>query len=275
MSGEVFFPGFLLPAESEAAMGHDRNFDEIFDRFQSRIKTNKKGLVREALIREDLNEFVLKDGNRKLSILDSGCGLGDMGLWLAQQGHQVLATDISARMVEHTQAQIEALGLTERMTVRQQAAQDALQSGQGFDLICIHAVMEWMDDPYALLPLIPASLNPGGFLSLTIYNKHRSVFNSLIKGDFKRILNGEDYAGSSNAMTPPNLIEPERVRDTLESLHMQIELQAGLRCFFDYFPNKSKDFHELEDLLTLERRYRKLSPYRDFARYVHFLARKF
>lgn len=263
-----------MPAESETAMSHDRNFDEIFDRFQSRIKTNKKGLVREALIREDLLDYVLKDEGRKLSILDSGCGLGDMGLWLARKGHQVLATDISARMVEHTRAQAQELGLSERMTVKQQSAQEALQSGQTFDLICIHAVMEWLHDPYALLPLIPASLNPGGFLSLTIYNRHRSVFNSLIKGDFKRILNGEDYAGSSNAMTPPNPIEPERVRDTLQSLHMTIELQAGLRCFYDYFPNPAKDIHEVEDLLTLERRYRKLSPYRDFARYVHFIARK-
>jgi S-adenosylmethionine-dependent methyltransferase len=273
-SGETLFPGYPLPAESEAAMGHDRNFDEIFDRFQSRIKTNKKGLVREALIREDLLNHVLKDEAKKLSVLDSGCGLGDMSIWLAQKGHQVLATDISARMVEHAQAHAAELGLRDRITVRQQSAQEALQSGQKFDLICIHAVMEWLHDPYALLPLIPASLNSGGYLSLTIYNRHRSVFNSLIKGDFKRILNGEDYAGSSNAMTPPNPIEPERVRDTLQALNMTIELQAGLRCFYDYFPNKVKDIHDFEDLLTLERRYRKLSPYRDFARYVHFIARK-
>jgi S-adenosylmethionine-dependent methyltransferase len=255
-------------------MGHDRNFDEIFDRFQSRIKTNKKGLIREALIREDLLEHVLMDPRRTLSVLDSGCGLGDMGLWLAQKGHQVLATDISARMVEHARTHAAELGLADRMTVKQQSVQEALQSGESFDLICIHAVMEWLHDPYALLPLIPASLKAGGCLSLTIYNRHRSVFNSLIKGDFHRILNGEDYAGSSNAMTPPNPIEPERVRDALESLGLKIELQAGLRCFYDYFPNKLKDVHEVEDLLTLERRYRKLSPYRDFARYVHFIARK-
>jgi S-adenosylmethionine-dependent methyltransferase len=263
-----------LPAESEAAMGHDRNFDEIFDRFQSRIKTNKKGLVREALIREDLLEHVLKDDGRKLSVLDSGCGLGDMGLWLAKKGHQVLATDISAKMVEHTAAKVKELGLEGLMTAKQMAAQDALASGLTFDLICIHAVMEWLHDPYALLLLIAKSLNPGGCLSLTIYNKHRSVFNSLIKGDFRRILNGDDYAGSSNAMTPPNPIEPERVRDALLAQGLSIELHAGLRCFYDYFPNPSKDFHELDDLLTLERRYRKLRPYRDFARYVHFIARK-
>jgi len=255
-------------------MSHDRNFDEIFDRFQSRIKTNKKGLIREALIREDLQSLVLRDPNKKLTILDSGCGLGDMSLWLAKQGHQIVATDISARMVEYTAQQAAELGLAGLITARQQSVQDALRSGQSFDLICIHAVMEWLHDPYALLPLIPNSLNSGGYVSLTIYNRHRSVFNSLIKGDFNRILAGEDYAGSSNAMTPPNPIEPERVRDALQSLKMTIELQAGLRCFYDYFSNPLKDIHSFEDLMTLERRYRKISPYRDFARYVHFLACK-
>lgn len=254
-------------------MGKDRNFDEIFDRFHRRIKNNKKGLLREALIREDLLDLVLTDENRKLSILDSGCGLGDMSLWLAHKGHQVLATDISARMVAHAQDLAQQQGLDGSVTVRQQSVQDVLRSGQSFDLICIHAVMEWLHEPYAVLPLIPACLKPGGFLSLTVYNHHRSVFNSLIKGDFKKIL-AEDYAGSSNAMTPPHPIEPERVRSILQSLQMEVVLQAGLRCFYDYFPKKAQEEHSLEDVLILERRYRKLAPYRDFARYVHFVAQK-
>jgi S-adenosylmethionine-dependent methyltransferase len=255
-------------------MGHDRNFDDIFERFQSRIKGNKKGLVREAQIREDLLEHVLQTQNQTLQVLDSGCGLGDMGLWLAGQGHQVLATDISTKMVEYTAIKIREANLDGRMTARQMSLQEALQSGQRFDLICIHAVLEWLHEPYTSLSWIAQALNPGGALSLTVYNKHRSVFNSLIKGDFKRILNHEDYAGSSNAMTPPHPIEPERVRNALIAQGLHLELHAGLRCFYDYFPNKAKDIHELDDLLLLERRYRKLSPYRDFARYVHFIARK-
>ncbi|HYX32163.1 MAG TPA: methyltransferase domain-containing protein [Oligoflexus sp.] len=254
-------------------MSQDRNFDEIFDRFQARIKTNKKGLIREALIREDLHELVLQDDSQKLSILDSGCGLGDMSMWLAQKGHQVLATDISARMVEHTSEQARQLGLDGQLTARQQTVQDALRSGQTFDLICIHAVLEWLHEPYDVLPLIPAALNPGGRLSLTIYNRHRSVFNSLVKGEFKRIL-VDDYAGSSNAMTPPNPIEPEKVCEMLQSVGMKMDLQAGLRCFYDYFPNKVKDEHSVEDILILERRYRRVPPYRDIARYVHFIAHK-
>lgn len=251
----------------------DRNFDEIFEQFLRRIKATKKGRLREALIREDLQSTLGEALQGKLKILDAGCGLGDMSLWLAQQGHQVLATDISAKMVEHTRALAQEQGLSDRLQVQQLSVQDALALGQDYDLICIHAVMEWLAEPYAMLPLIAPALAPGGRLSLTIYNLHRSVFNSLIKGSFRKVM-AEDFAGISNAMTPPNAIEPEKVSVALHEQGLSLELQAGLRCFYDYFSPKAKEEHSLEDILTLERRYRKLAPYRDFARYVHFVARK-
>ncbi len=254
-------------------MAADRNFDEIFEQFQRRIKSSKKGLLREALIREDLLSVLGDRWGQKLRILDAGCGLGDMSLWLAEAGHEVLATDISEKMVEHTQSLAQQHGLSHRIKVEQKSVQEVLGSGQQFDVICIHAVMEWLAEPYEMLHLIPQSLLPSGVLSLTIYNLHRSVFNSLIKGSFHKVM-AENFSGISNAMTPPNPIEPEKVQAILQGMGLTIELHAGLRCFYDYFSPKAKEEHSLEDVLTLERRYRKLAPYRDFARYVHFMAKK-
>ncbi len=254
-------------------MGADRNFDEIFEQFHRRIKATKKGLLREALIREDLLATVLHGQVKPLQVLDTGCGLGDMSLWLAKRGHMVTATDISEKMVQHTRTAAQNEAVADHLEVMQMPLQLALNSGKKYDLICIHAVMEWLAEPYAMLDSIPASLPTGGYLSLTIYNLHRSVFNSLIKGSFRKVM-AEDFGGSSNAMTPPNPIEPEKLIDVLQKLGFSIELHAGLRCFYDYFSPKAKEEHSLDDVLTLERRYRKLSPYRDFARYVHFIARK-
>jgi S-adenosylmethionine-dependent methyltransferase len=63
--------------------------------------------------------------------------------------------------------------------------------------------------------------------------------------------------------------------EALQAAGFEIIFQGGLRCFFDYLPDrKSLEVKRFEDLLTLERRYRTQPPFRDIARYVHFIARK-
>lgn len=254
-------------------MSNDRNFDDLFERFHRNIKGSDKGRLREALIREDLETHVpgLADGS--LEILDTGCGLGDMSVWLAKMGHKVTATDISGKMVAHTQSLAAEEGVAERVDAHHLALQDALTGEKQYDLICIHAVMEWLEHPYEMLTKIAACLKPGGTISLTVYNLHRTIFNGLIKGDFYKILNQNFSGESARSMTPPNPIEPERVNADLTKLGFTIELQAGLRCFYDFITPEVRDKRSYEQILLLERRYRKLSPYRDIARYVHFVGR--
>jgi S-adenosylmethionine-dependent methyltransferase len=250
----------------------DRNFDELFKSFAGNIKSSGKGRLREALLREDLLATVPQLAAGGLKILDAGCGLGDMSLWLAGMGHHVTATDISAKMVDHTRALAAAAGQSDRLEVYQRPLQEDLGGPQKYDLICIHAVMEWLARPYDILPTLATSLAPTGHVSLSVYNLHRSVFNSLIKGNFKRILQGDFGGHNPTSMTPPNPIDPGRVEGLLREAGLTIELIAGLRCFYDHMPAHAQEEHSFEDLLLLERRYRKQLPYRDFARYIHFIA---
>lgn len=253
-------------------MTKDRNFDDLYERFRRNIKSNDKGRLRETLIRDDLLSSMpeLEKGGRE--ILDAGCGLGDMSLWLARMGNHVTATDIAGKMVEHAKTHAEQEGLSDRMTVSQRSVQDSLSGEKRYDLICIHAVMEWLAQPYDILAELSKNLKKGGCVSLTVYNLHRSIFSALIKGDMKMIEKGH-FGGSPDSLTPPNPIIPERVRSDLEKLGFQVEIQAGLRCFFDYYSAKVREERSYDEVLFLERRYRKEPPYRDIARYVHFVAR--
>lgn len=252
----------------------DRNFDDLFDRFHRNIKRSDKGKLRGELIREDLETTVFGLDMGGLKVLDSGCGLGDISVWLAGKGHQVTATDISQKMVDFTKKTAIEQSLSSLVDAERMSVQDALKTAKGFDLICVHAVMEWLDQPYDILELLPTAVNQGGYVSLTVYNLHRTIFNGLIKGDFYKILKGEFGGESIQSMTPPNPIEPEKVLKRLEELGFTIELHAGLRCFYDFITPEVRDQRNYEQILLLERRYRKLSPYRDIARYVHILARK-
>jgi len=251
----------------------DRNFDELFDRFSLKIKQSNKGRLRETLIREDLQSSIADLQSRSLKILDAGCGLGDMSIWFAHQGHQVMATDIASKMVSHTSSIVTNEGLSDRVQVYQRSVQDVLDGKERFDLICIHAVMEWLAQPYEILNAMPSCLNPGAYLSLTVYNLHRAVFSSLIRGNFERVLSREFGSNNPKSLTPPNPIEPEKILAILGNLGFTLELHAGLRCFYDYLSPQAQEHQSFDDLLILERRYRKQAPYRDIARYVHFIAR--
>ncbi|MBC7659834.1 MAG: methyltransferase domain-containing protein [Chitinophagaceae bacterium] len=251
-------------------MSTDRNFDDLFERFHRNIKGSDKGRLRETLIREDLETAIESLKTPGLKILDAGCGLGDMSVWLAKMGHVVTSTDLSIKMVEHTQTLAQTEGVT--LDVRHLPLQEVLDGKERYDLICIHAVMEWLAHPYEILDKLAACLNPGGFVSLTVYNLHRTIFNGLIKGDFYKILNQNFSGESAKSMTPPNPIEPERVDARLKELGFDLVIHAGLRCFYDFITPEVRDKRSYEQILLLEQRYRKLSPYRDIARYVHFVA---
>ena len=233
-----------------------------------------KGRLRETLLREDLLTVIGPLSQGGLRVLDAGCGLGDMSLWLAAMGHQVTAMDISRKMVEHTVAEAANHGFTGQIDVALRPLQAALEDGQKYDLICMHAVLEWLDQPYRVLPMLASSLTPGGYVSLSVFNVHRSVFQALVKGNFRRILKGDFGGHNPTSMTPPSPIDPLKVSDMLREAGLTIELVAGIRCFYDHLPSGAQEEHSFEDLLLLERRYRNLTPYRDFARYVHVIARQ-
>lgn len=252
----------------------DRNFDDLFERFHRNIKGSDKGRLRGELIREDLETTIFGLDMGGLEVLDSGCGLGDISVWLASKGHKVTATDISQKMVDHTKKIASEESLSSFVNAQRLPVQEALQTGSRYDLVCVHAVMEWLEKPYDMLELLPQALNPGAYVSLTVYNLHRTIFNGLIKGDFYKILKGEFGGESIQSMTPPNPIEPERVISRLKELDFTIELHAGLRCFYDFISPEVRDQRNYEQILLLEKRYRKQSPFRDIARYVHIIARK-
>lgn len=254
-------------------MSGDRNFDDLFERFHRNIKGSDKGRLRETLIREDLESTIENLDKPGLKILDAGCGLGDMSIWLAKKGHLLTATDISGKMLAFARERAVEEGLAERIELRHLPLQDVLSGAERYDVICIHAVMEWLAEPYEMLDSLSACLQAGGYVSLTIYNLHRTIFNGLIKGDFYKILDQNFSGESAKSMTPPNPIAPERVHARLTELGFKVELHAGLRCFYDFITPEVRDQRSYEQILLLERRYRKLSPYRDIARYVHFVAR--
>ncbi|MEU0804364.1 class I SAM-dependent methyltransferase [Streptomyces sp. NPDC005970] len=97
-------------------------------------------------------------------VLDLGCGEGGDALWLAGQGWQVTATDISAVAVERLAALARSHGLGDRVSAVRHDLHTSFPPGR-FDLICAHYLHTPLDlDRATVLRSAAHALRPGGRL---------------------------------------------------------------------------------------------------------------
>ncbi|MFE6743237.1 class I SAM-dependent methyltransferase [Streptomyces tubercidicus] len=96
--------------------------------------------------------------------LDLGCGDGGDALWLARQGWQVTAVDISAVAVERLAALARSHGLDDHVTTERADLHTSFPPG-GFDLVCAHYLHTPFDlDRATVLRSAALALRPGGRL---------------------------------------------------------------------------------------------------------------
>ncbi|HVL00722.1 MAG TPA: methyltransferase domain-containing protein [Dongiaceae bacterium] len=261
------------------ASQHDRNFDDLADQFARRVYGGSKGRIRLALLERDLREAVptLYDEKPRLRILDAGGGEGQFSQTLAALGHSVDLCDLSAVMVARAQERVNAAGLSDRMRCFQAAVQDVEPAPgyeQGYDLVLFHAVLEWVADPHAVLQDVLRHVRPGGQLSLMFYNLHSTVFRSVLRGFWDRVLAG-DLKGRGKGLTPISPLVPDDVLDWLAAAGLDIQVRSGVRVFHDYLHHDMRKQQDNEAaLLELELRYSRQEPFRSLARYYHVIARK-
>lgn len=252
----------------------DRNFDDLADQFARRVYGGTKGLIRLQLLERDLREALpnLYDPlSPRLSILDAGGGEGQFSRALARLGHRVTLWDLSAEMVRRAQAQVEAEGLADVMTCRQGSVQDLPPDGH--DLVLFHAVLEWVADPFAVLQQVMAQVREGGTLSVMFYNRHSTIFRSVLRGFLRKILDG-DIRGKGKGLTPISPLEPDEVLGWLQAAGFQIQVRSGIRVFHDYLHHDVRNKVDEQELLALEADYSRREPYRSLARYYHVVAHK-
>src|SRR5690606_26352596 len=175
----------------------DRHFDALAARFAEKIYGGAKGAIRLAVLQADLAEVLPE---RPLRVLDVGAGLGHMGLWLAERGHRVTLAEPAAPMLAAARERFAAAG---REATFLQAPWQELpgQLAEPFDLVLCHAVLEWLAEPHAILPVLHRLTIPGGWLSLAFYNKDALIYRNLLKGHFRK-LRRQRFAGEKHSLTP-------------------------------------------------------------------------
>lgn len=248
----------------------DRNFDDLVERFSDRIYNTEKGRLRLEILKEDLAQIA---ASQSLNIWDAGCGLGQISMWLAQQGHQLTLCDISEKLLRQARSDFADAGL--QADFHHKAAQQLANELPEFDLVINHAVLEWLAEPIAGLQIIASKVKSEGYLSLMFYNRNAMVYQNVLRGGWRlpAIIN-DRYIGAGNRLSPPHPLFPHLVCEWLESNSFNIICHSGIRVFSDYLPASARAETDVNDLYQLEKQYCRLPAYRDLGRYVHLFAKK-
>ncbi|MGM0481676.1 MAG: methyltransferase domain-containing protein [Pseudomonadota bacterium] len=247
------------------------DFSGIGKKFARSIYGSSKGRLRMAVLERDLEPFV--KGNKR-TVLDVGAGLGQVNDWFLAHGHHVIHTDLSADMVTEAQQRHQQQGLQRNAEyiVAPLADLPSQLPDRQFSLILCHAVLEWLEDGAKAIEQLSQLLKPGGYLSLMFYNRNALLMANAVYGNFDYIAR-DLKVKKTVRLSPQTPHDPQQVEAWLKDAGLTLVDKTGVRCFHDYLRNID-DQQRFDELLELELKYNKQSPFRQLGRYQHWLIQK-
>jgi len=237
------------------------------------------GRLRLDLAFANLQEF-LPQPTRSLHALDLGCGTGAMAVRLARLGLHVTLLDASLPMLDFAERAAREAGVTERIALKYgDSAQLATMFDAGsFDLILCHNILEYVDDPCAVLRgAVRALRDPSSIISVLVRNQAGEVLKAAIQdGDLaatERNLTAE-WGHESLYGGRVRLFTAESLQAMLRESSLAVSAERGVRVLSDYLPPSISRNDDYESILELEGKLGRRREFAAVARYTHCLAHR-
>jgi S-adenosylmethionine-dependent methyltransferase len=211
--------------------------------------------------------------------LDLGCGTGATAVRLARLGFQVTLLDSSQTMLDLAQRTALAAGVGDKAALKHGDAANlpALFDSEKFDLILCHNVLEYVDDPSAVLYNAARLLrNSSAMLSLLVRNQAGEVLKAAIQaGDLAAAEDAlaSEWANESLYGGKVRLFALDKLRNLINAASLRIVAERGVRVIADYLPPKVSRDEEYQRIFELERKLGSRAEFLASARYMQFLAR--
>jgi 2-polyprenyl-3-methyl-5-hydroxy-6-metoxy-1,4-benzoquinol methylase len=219
-----------------------------------------EGRLRTDLAFANLQEFLpTPQAMKPMYVLDVGCGTGSTAVRLARLGFHVTQLDSSPAMLDIARRTAEEAGVTNRVTLQHgDAAQlTNLFSAESFDVVLCHNILEYADDPAAVLRGAARALRgSSAILSIVVRNQAGEVFKAAIQaGDLAAAeanLTAEWgfeslYGGRVRLFNPPDL------HAMLNAGSLTLIAERGVRVLADYLPLRISRRSEYARILEPER----------------------
>jgi S-adenosylmethionine-dependent methyltransferase len=256
-----------------------------FERFQTGAAKYAAYLeTPEGRLRLDLGFANLQDflpqPTRSLHALDLGCGTGALGVRLARLGLHVMLLDASLPMLDFAERAAREAGVTERISLKHGDASQlaTLFPPASFDLILCHNVLEFVEDPCAVLRAAARALrDSSGMLSVLVRNRPGEVLKAaLLNGDLAaaEVNLTAEWGDESLYQGKVRLFTAVGLRATLLESSLAVTAERGVRVLSDYLPPRVSRNDDYQRIFELERKLGARPEFAAVARYTHFLARR-
>ncbi len=239
-----------------------------------------EGRLRAELAFANLQEFLpAPPGSNTVRALDIGGGTGAASVPLARLGIHVTLLDSSPAMLNAAEQTVVEAGVRDHVTLQQgDAAQLAeLFEKRSFDLVLCHNVLEYLEEPAAVLRGAARLLrNSSAVLSVLARNQAGEVLKAALKaGDLSAAeanLSAE-WGQESLYGGKVRLFKPEALEAMLGKASLSIAARRGVRVIADYLPAQISLMADYERIFALERMLGGRPEFIGVARYLQLLAR--
>jgi S-adenosylmethionine-dependent methyltransferase len=263
-----------VPAKSD-----DQRFQSGAQDYAAYLET-PEGRLRSDLAFASLQEFLPPSKEKdSFRVLDVGCGTGATAVRLARLGIHVTLLDSSPAMLDIAKRAAQKAGVTAEIAFEQgDATQLANLFHPGsFDVILCHNLLEYVDDPDAVLRGAARALRgSSAILSVLVRNQAGEVL--------KAALQAGDLAAAENNLTAEwgqetlyggrvRLFRPDNLRAMLTEASLTAIAERGIRVLADYLPSRVSRSADYERIFELERKLGSRPEFAAVARYAHWLAR--
>src|SRR6202158_6274234 len=238
-----------------------------------------EGRLRLDLAFANLRDF-LPQATRSLHALDLGCGTGALAVRLARLGLHVTLLDASLPMLDFAKSAAREAGVSERIALKHgDAAQLATLFDAGsFELILFHTILEYVDDPGAVLRGAARTLRDrSSIISVLVRNQAGEVLKAAIQdGDLAATEHNltAEWGHESLYGGRVRLFAAESLQAILLESSLAVTAERGVRVMSDYLPRRISRSNEYERIFELERKLGRRPEFAAVARYTHCLAHR-
>jgi S-adenosylmethionine-dependent methyltransferase len=239
-----------------------------------------EGRLRTDLAFGNLEDFLPRSrAEKSFFALDVGCGTGVTAVHLARLGVRVTMLDSSLAMLDIAKRTALEAGVTDKVVLQHGDATRLtnLFPTASFDVILCHNVLEYLDDPIAVLCGAARALrDSSAILSILVRNRAGEVFKAAIQaGDLGVAENNltAEWGQESLYGGRVRLFTSDGLRAMLKAASLAVIAERGVRVLADYLPSRISRSAEYARILELERKLSSRPEYAAVGRYTQCFAR--